>query len=984
MPSQDIPEIVGSISAPAPGRDIALVGRDAPLEAIGDTIFRAITGSFRMALITGAGGVGKTRLLGEALREYADVVTLLSARCYRWGSITSFGPWIDALDLHLRGRSREEILQLCGPSLRDLAPVLRSVERAIGKSGGDPDRRRLLDALTHLLENLSCERPVVLAFDDVHLADSSAWEAFRYLGRRLSDSPIAVLAAGRPSPLLARPISREVIVGLNDDGILSRIELKPLTRSGVATLAHHVLRRDARVDSSFIPDALVGWLMARSLGHPLFVIGLLDALAAEGADLSSPRLDRLPSNLADRVTLDLQMLEPDDLTMLETLAVVDQRMDIEGLARISGTTLEQVIPRVDELSRGQFVHTDETEFGVTYEISHPIFQEAIYESAGHARRQRLHRLVARDMLENGQLGIAASHFARAGDVSEEAVNALFEALRQANARELYQEALAVLKALLDALPPMDERWVRLLESLTLNAEWVLSHLAEDDADTAIEAIRRVIEVLEDTSDVGARALAQFHLAGFLCFGTPDLAAAENACRASLRLFRAAGDLDGELFARNELAWIRAWQGQYQSADDLARAAFGDAIRRDRNRVAIVAIGTAAFVNGVMGRHGQSRALFDRTLELARGSGQSYRVAWALAQGGHYLALTGDLTEAVKWGEKSFIEDAGAADAVAFEDLASTYWLQGDLEAAIELLERSAIRRPILGSQRRAWGSALAARLHGESGRLGIAMSRLESASATYDHGLFIWSAWSRWSAGWLAWVNGDGDAALTQLDGLSTWLVDSGAWGYVPLVLADISEIAADRGRTDMCIRAAHRSARAPKEARTPLWRSVISLVAARSDLANGQQSSAVENAAIARDRFESAGYGLLAAQASQALGEAIALSDRGEAISHLHDAASEFDAQGAVHRRDRALTQLQRMGGRGKRAVAKVQGPGSLTPREQEVASFSAQGLTAYEVGEKLFISKRTVETHLVNIYAKLGIDSKRELIIRGPELDL
>jgi ATP/maltotriose-dependent transcriptional regulator MalT len=659
-------------------------------------------------------------------------------------------------------------------------------------------------------------------------------------------------------------------------------------------------------------------------------------------------------------------------------------MDVEGLARISGTTLEQAIPRVDELSRGHFVHAEAAESGVAYEISHPIFQEAIYESVGHARRQRLHQSVARHMLENGRLGEAASHFARAGDRSKEAVTALFEALRQASARELYQEALAVLKALLDVLPPMEERWVRLLESLTLDAEWVLSHLAEADADTAIDAMRRVIEVLEDTSDVGARALAQFHLAGFLCFGRPDLAAAEDACSASLRLFREAGDLDGELLARNELAWIRAWQSEYRSADDLARAAFEEAIRHDRTRVAIVAMATAAFVNGVMGRHGQIRELFDRTLELARGSGQSYRVAWALAQGGHYLALTGDLAEAVKWGEQSFTEHADAADAVAFEDLATTYWLQGDLEGAIELLDRSAIRRPILGSQRRAWGSALAARLHGESGRLGMAMARLESAKATYEHGLFIWSAWSRWSAGWLAWVNGDSDGALRQLDDLSTWLVDTAAWGYLPLVLADISEIAADQGRADACIRVAQCSASTPEEARTPLWRSVDSLISARADLANGQESSAVEQAAFARDRFENAGYGLLAASASQVLGEAIALSDRSEAISHLQDAASEFDAQNAVHRRNRVLTLLHRMGGRGRRAVAKVHGPGSLTPRELEVASLSAQGLTAHEVGERLFISKRTVETHLMNIYAKLGIDSKRELIMRKPELDL
>jgi DNA-binding CsgD family transcriptional regulator len=53
-------------------------------------------------------------------------------------------------------------------------------------------------------------------------------------------------------------------------------------------------------------------------------------------------------------------------------------------------------------------------------------------------------------------------------------------------------------------------------------------------------------------------------------------------------------------------------------------------------------------------------------------------------------------------------------------------------------------------------------------------------------------------------------------------------------------------------------------------------------------------------------------------------------------------------------------------------------------VAALAAQGLTAREIGERLFISFRTVQTHLEHAYLKLGLESKRELVRRGRELGL
>jgi len=110
---------------------------------------------------------------------------------------------------------------------------------------------------------------------------------------------------------------------------------------------------------------------------------------------------------------------------------------------------------------------------------------------------------------------------------------------------------------------------------------------------------------------------------------------------------------------------------------------------------------------------------------------------------------------------------------------------------------------------------------------------------------------------------------------------------------------------------------------------------------------------------------------------------DRAVAVDALEQAAVLFDAGGGAWRRDRVLEVLRNQGSRGRRVAAAL-GPTSLTERERDVARLAAQGYSAREIGEKLFIGARTVEGHLARAYAKLGVSSKVELARRAEELGL
>lgn len=84
------------------------------------------------------------------------------------------------------------------------------------------------------------------------------------------------------------------------------------------------------------------------------------------------------------------------------------------------------------------------------------------------------------------------------------------------------------------------------------------------------------------------------------------------------------------------------------------------------------------------------------------------------------------------------------------------------------------------------------------------------------------------------------------------------------------------------------------------------------------------------------------------------------------------------------ALSRLASLGGPGRRAGGRAGAQPGPEPAGAGLAALAAKGLTAREIGERLFISYRTVQTHLEHAYPKLGLESKRELVGRGRELGL
>jgi class 3 adenylate cyclase/DNA-binding CsgD family transcriptional regulator/tetratricopeptide (TPR) repeat protein len=959
-----------SAATPLDPRSLDLVGRATEMAELEMEYACAEAGELRAVLLLGDGGLGKTRLAGELVRRRQNSAVCLSARAYPLGATASLGLWVEALEQHLRSLEPAAVAELCGSSAEDLAALLPSVAATNPSLAiAPPPLVRQLAALANLLARLSEATPVVIILDDVHLADGSSWEALNYLTRNLADRRILIVLAARPVELSESPVGSEVLLALEQEGVLRRFPIAALRRDDVARLAQRF------VDSAAVGPRVVDWLMERSQGSPLYAIGLLRALLDEGADLSDPRLQSLPEDLAERVTARLKVLGPVERATLELVAVLGYRVELSDLEHISDRDLDSLGDALRELVRLRFIHEEDLGREVLYEIVHPLFQEAIYAGIGAARRRALHRHAARSLVQSGRLGAAAQHFVRSSSSGDpEAVDALRGALRQAEALEHHRESIGLLSALLEMLPQGDRRWLDVFDALDWQAEWVVEHRLDAGLEVAIRAMRTIEQLAAASDDRVRRAAVKFHLASFLAWGRGDTDAAIALVTEAQGLFEAAGEPRRALLAANEMGYLRSIAGDLGAHERIARRVLADAEALDDGPVMLQAICSLNWALQLSGRVSESLELMQRGLALARREGRPYRITYLLAQQGYALALLGRIPEA-----RTALADAVAANSAYLDTLlpdfaATIHWLAGDLHDAVAAMRQSVGMGATETSQRRMMGVAVAAVAATEVGDT-VQMNLLHELLAATKRG--DWWAHSdqvTWAFGIREWGRHDLVAATRQLTAATRRMVDTGAGMYARIALFDLAEVALEASdpqaaaTVEVSLDHLGDADGAPLRALDTASRAATGMCAGR-----GVDTDALDAAAAELRRC---GWNLHHARVLVIAGRALVGTDNPAAIDRWTEATAVFAACDAGVRREACLQLLDRLGPRGKRARTATSGPGALTSRELEVARLAVEGLATREIGERLFIGRRTVETHLTNAYAKLGVRSRVELV--------
>ncbi|HEX6584050.1 MAG TPA: AAA family ATPase, partial [Thermoleophilaceae bacterium] len=939
-----------------------LVGRRAELHALQEALAGLETGTRGFVQIAGEQGIGKTRLVSE-LCDSAERLRYLvfSGRAAEFEQAEPFGVLIDALDDYLASLDRREVDDL-HVELEELASVFPALARLVGGPVAtlSAERHRAFQAVRVLLDALSRRRPVVLALDDLHWADAASVELISYLLRRSPRGRVLTVIAFRPAQLPKRFAA--VVEASTRESRVVRLDLEPLTPDEAHALLDPGLPRPLRDE-----------LYRLSGGNPFYLGELARAAHRGGGDafesVAGAGAALVPAAIQGVLAEEVAALSRRAHALIQGAAVVGDPFEV-GLAATVGDGPEgDELAALDELLDADLVRP--SAIPRRFEFRHPLVRQAVYEAAGPGWRIGAHARAAAALEAQGaSVGSRAGHVersARPGDVT--AAGLLVEAAdaaagrAPATASRWYEAGLRILPETDSMRPRRLEVLVglaRTLESvgrLEESRAALVEGLALVPRDAHAQRVRLMANCAGIEQLLGRHGDAQRRLQQALT-ELPDPVSVEAAelkvelsvaarfagdwvgMRARAEEAREAAALVGaralEATAESLVAFAAAESDQNDALNGLAldRAAeLVDGLTDEELAARVVSVLFLGWAEIFLGRFDDADRHLQRGLDLARASGQGQHILMTTGRA-LVLSIRGDVSNATDVVATAVeIARLSGNDQVlawALDTESRVATTRGDLDTAVRSGEEGVA---LAAAQGKPWLSAPV------GSALGVA--RLEAGDP------------ERCRTELLQWGGGP-DLPLVRL-----WLK---CIGYEALTRAELA-----LGNGDAADEWAGR-AEALDTSLSPLAAAMTLRARARVLLAQGAANEAVAKSRKAAQVEDEVGARVAASQSRTLLGQALVAADRrDEAIIVLQRAEAELAACGAVRYADEAARELRRLGRRVTRRGRGAAGDMGLTGRELEVARLVTAGKTNREIAAELFLSEKTVETHLSHAYAKL-----------------
>jgi DNA-binding CsgD family transcriptional regulator len=896
------------------------VGRSAELARIAEVVARAEAGEPWLVAIEGDPGMGKTSLARQCLAGAPDL-TVLSARADQAETDLDFG-------------IVDQLLRAAGDVWRPVLPA-----------DGDGPPPSSFAAGAHLLEVVGeqgAKGPVAIVVDDLQWADRKSVEALTFMLRRLSVDPvIAVMIYRGPSDRLDEAARRMLL------SVEKRlpIALGGLNADEVAALA--------TAFTGPLDDRAVQRLYRGTGGHPLY----LRTVLSEGSGVDPRALGRLvlPRSLTAAIADQLRVLPPDTRSMLEMLSVLNLRLPLAQLGQAAevGSPSAAIEPAV----ASGLADWSPEEPSCPVFVRHLLVRDAIYASITPARRRLLHARAALVVSESASW----EHRVAALEYPDEGLAAELEQLAGEEAAG-GRVALAAthLQWASDISPDRAGRERRLLTAARLLM------VAEESGGLAL---RPAVEAASPSPLRGCVLGAMALLSGQ--FGEAERLFTEA-------LAQARTDPDSSPLAALIASWLAGaylLQGDGEKGVSFARWALDTgcldplAASWVRTQVAIGALQVAGPA-GALAELGHLQADPARAGALDA-EGLAWRGVFRMTAGDLGRAVT-DMTAALNMVRRGAPLTLGLQP---YAYLALAQYLAGHWDDALLTCEQAfsaaAIRSrryevPLLhmaaacvpaarGAAGEAEQHALAAEeaaasLDYSHVRLYAAMARARVAQAAGDY-LGMADALGPWQDDSALDDRSRGLAVLWR-PLLAEGLIGSGQTG--PAAAAVLDQLRENAGQASYLQPALAwlQGWLAEQEGHPDLAGEIY----ARGEQAAGGQSP------VHRARLLLA-HGRLLRRTGQ----------RRMAIERLRQANDFYLAQRAVPFLARTEQELAACHLPANRA--KEQPMLALTSRETEVAHLVGKGMSNPEIAAELFISRKAVEYHLGNIYAKCGLHGRQEL---------
>ena len=897
-----------------------LLGRDREL-ALLSSLLNEVTRHGQALVLRGEPGVGKSRLLAD---------TAGVARERGMTVLTTTGVQSEA-DLPFAG-----LHQLLRP-VRTHAAALPAVQRAALDAAfglslhAAPEHFRIAMAALDLLSEVATHAPVLCVVEDVQWLDRPTSEALAFIARRIESDPIILLAAtrtGYPSVFDDAGLPERRIAALDD---ATAAELLDASAPDLSAQARSRVLREAA-------------------GNPLALLELPAAARRYDDDRWALEPLPLPERLEHAFAARVSEL-PDETRVVLLVAALDDGDEVGEILSAAGAIaggpldLEVVAAAV----RADIIDAEPH----ALRFRHPLMRSAVAQSAGPGIRRRVHEALA-DALADQPDRRAWHRAALLTGEHEEVARELEEAASRAQRRGAITVAVSAMRRAAD-LSERDGRSRRLLSAARLAVELgrrdvvvpVLREVEQLDLDDCQQA--RVIWLQEsaETRPLGDRG--RF---------TSLISAADRVA--------SEGDRDLQV----ELLWLVAsrawWSDPGPEARRLLVAAarrLGDAGAEDPRVFAIHAYADpVGHAPGVLARLRREATRERLDTDAARFFGPAALVVGAFDLGDGFLRaavdglrLQGRLGHlprllslhacmAARRGDWEVAITAGEEARRLATELAEPHWVAAadtviSLVAAMRGDERSAM---LLAARAEAVAEPVGANITMAFAQFG----KVAAALATSRHAE---------AYGYAERLFDPTDSAYHPV--VSSWLI------------ADLAEAARQIDRLQAA-RTRVVQVEAMAGGRPGAW-IALALAHARALVAEPAEAGERFEEALATDLTR---WPFQRARIQLAHGQWLRRQRRvGDSRAVLRAARDTFDSLGCRRWSDHARRELRASGERSQRRLPEARD--RLTAQELQIAQLAAEGLSNREIGRRLYLSHRTVSTHLYRVFPKLGVTSRGEL---------
>jgi len=796
------------------------------------------------------------------------------------------------------------------------------------------DLYRVAMAALELLSSVAAKAPLLVVADDVHWLDRPSASVLAFVARRIAAEPIVMLASVRSGP--DNPFEESGLPGMAV-GALDTASSRAL----LGTVAPG------------LPTRARDRLLADAAGNPLALVELGSALPAAGqpiaAGLSSAAAqdlpDRLPvGDLLRRAFADRLAERPAATRILLLMAAADPACSLAELCaaatEVHGIPVSagDIQPAID----ARQVHLS----GDRIVFRHPLIASAIYQSAGVALRQQAHAALARLSADADR---RVWHLAAAALGPDDAVAAELEALA---ARAARRGAVAVSISGLGRAAALATRPARQADLAIRASEYAVE---AGRAQLAQELLSRADAGLLDAHGQARLLIVREGI-------SPDAHQAAVTIADLTRAARAVADARDRDLAASVL-WTAATRCWWTSADEADRRIVADAVDDlglpdgDPRRLALLTytvtgdrrhqlsrdLGAAgrdpedlpglrflASTAENLGDHALAAGLLGPAIALARRQGRLGLIPRLLALQAWAVLWSGDLDAVTMI--------ASEASRLAAELGQPVWGHAADLESALI----TGLRGDYRAAREQVWGLIDGA---------GIGDVRLHNAMAVYGLSVAALGA-------------GQYQDAYDYLTRLADPLDEVSHYGARQWIVADLTEAAIGAGRADEAAALVEGLAAEFRTDPTPAVRYAVLFADALQD---PDQFDAVLSA-------DPGGGQLTRARVHLAYGSWLRRQRRvPEARIALAGAGDTFGGLGMGGFAGRAAGELRASGGA---AVRRRDDPLLvLTPQELQIARLAADGQSNRQIGEQLYLSHRTVGSHLYHIFPKLGITRRSQL---------